>query len=68
MIRNQTNFESNRNDHTYDLGSWKENIRQAVGEKGLLTLLSPLVSSSLIGDGIHFMTKKEFELTAKKSK
>ena len=68
MIKNQTCAERNRGITDYDLGSWKINIQEVLGENYIRVFLSPFASSPLPRDGISFPTRQEYSLTARKER
>ena len=68
MMMNQTNNERTRNITVYDLGHWKDNVTEVMGDSIIKGLLFPFSSSSLSRDGIHFPTREQHALTARKHK
>jgi hypothetical protein len=69
MINNQTTYEKNKRINTYNLGHWKTNVIENLGDNWLAALLlSPLIKSRLPQNGIDFPTFKEKTLLSNKSK
>ncbi len=69
MINNQTTYEKNKCINTYNLGHWKTNVIENLGDNWLAALLlSPLIKSRLPRNGIDFPTFKEKTLISNKSK
>ncbi|XP_038046486.1 probable palmitoyltransferase ZDHHC24 [Patiria miniata] len=57
VLRGQTTHEFRRlDDRSYDLG-WMQNIRDVLGTRWYLVWISPLITSPLPGDGVHFKSE-----------
>ncbi|XP_070538489.1 probable palmitoyltransferase ZDHHC24 [Ptychodera flava] len=60
ILKGQTTHEKSVKDKSYDLG-WRENVKEALGERWKLVWLSPFISSPLPGDGIEFKKRSGME-------
>jgi hypothetical protein len=65
---NQTINERNKGIKVYDLGNWRENVVQVLGENILKGLLFPFSSSTLEGNGVTFITRDQHQLIGRKHK
>lgn len=65
IARGTTMYERGKSVVTYDLGNAKENMKQVLGERWYMTLLSPFTESKLPHDGINW---DELKLYSHKSK
>lgn len=61
VLRGVVGNESNKKDFTYDMGCWRDNVRQVFGERWYLAWMLPYIKSQLPHDGVswHYSCSKK---------
>lgn len=63
-LRNQTWHESAKNIQVYDLGGWKNNLREAMGVNWLVCVFNPFAQLKLTSDGTQFRQNDQSAATS----
>lgn len=58
MLKGAVMYENSHRIYEYDLGSWKENIKQVFGSRWYISWISPFINSDLPNDGADWDTVK----------